>query len=259
MIRCAAKQGALPAPMQRRAPGQTALPPGAQAALPHKPGNPVLATAMTQRWRATWTSSFSADSSAWSWQSLFSCFSLIDSAICLDAPLREDFFLSPRFAASAAPAAICCFFDFAGISNYRSRFRLRVCRSCVLACYTNRGTDHRVALDDLPVHLANVGIEQSFFRADRECLWQARFTHENSTMSSIGSVRLWLPSSQFSPSLRIMNNFQGGELSRHPSRLLRLSLKLKPTIKKRLNPPWNFRAGSSTRHTERALFTRCAF
>ena len=70
MIRCAAKQGALPAPMQRRAPGQTALPPGAQAALPHKPGNPVLATAMTQRWRATWTSSFSADSSAWSWQSL---------------------------------------------------------------------------------------------------------------------------------------------------------------------------------------------
>ena len=66
----------------------------------------------------------------------FNCFSLIDSAICFDAPLREDFFLSPRFAASAAPAAICCFFDFAGIFNHRSRSRRRVCRSCVQACST---------------------------------------------------------------------------------------------------------------------------
>ena len=30
-------------------------------------------------------------------------------------PLSDDFFRSPRFAASAAPAAICCFLDFAGI------------------------------------------------------------------------------------------------------------------------------------------------
>ena len=44
-----------------------------------------------------------------------SCFLLIDFAICLDAPLSDDFDRSPRFAASAAPAAICCFFDFAGI------------------------------------------------------------------------------------------------------------------------------------------------
>jgi hypothetical protein len=66
----------------------------------------------------------------------FNCFSLIDSAICFDAPLREDFFVSPRFAASAAPAAICCFFDFAGIFNHRSRSRRRVCRSCVPACST---------------------------------------------------------------------------------------------------------------------------
>jgi hypothetical protein len=27
----------------------------------------------------------------------------------------------PRFAASAAPAAICCFFDFAGIHEYFAR------------------------------------------------------------------------------------------------------------------------------------------
>jgi hypothetical protein len=33
--------------------------------------------------------------------------------------LSEDFFISPRLAASAAPAAICCFFDFAGILGYR--------------------------------------------------------------------------------------------------------------------------------------------
>ena len=41
--------------------------------------------------------------------------SLIDLAIWLDAPLSDDLERLPRFAASAAPAAICCFFDFAGI------------------------------------------------------------------------------------------------------------------------------------------------
>jgi hypothetical protein len=40
---------------------------------------------------------------------------LIDWYIPLDAPLREDFLRSPRLAAKAAPAAICCFLDFAGI------------------------------------------------------------------------------------------------------------------------------------------------
>jgi hypothetical protein len=48
-----------------------------------------------------------------------SCFLLIDLAICLEAPLSEDFLISPRLAASAAPAAICCFFDFAAILGYR--------------------------------------------------------------------------------------------------------------------------------------------
>jgi hypothetical protein len=49
-----------------------------------------------------------------------SCFSDIDFAICFEAPFRLDFFRSPRFAANAAPAAICCFFERAGISVYRS-------------------------------------------------------------------------------------------------------------------------------------------
>ena len=39
----------------------------------------------------------------------------MDSAIFFDAPFRLDFLRSPRCAASAAPAAICCFFDLAGI------------------------------------------------------------------------------------------------------------------------------------------------
>jgi hypothetical protein len=39
----------------------------------------------------------------------------MDSAICFDAPFRLDFLVSPRLAAKAAPAAICCFLDFAGI------------------------------------------------------------------------------------------------------------------------------------------------
>jgi hypothetical protein len=46
-----------------------------------------------------------------------SSLSLIDLAIWRDAPLSDDLERLPRFAASAAPAAICCFFDFAGIHN----------------------------------------------------------------------------------------------------------------------------------------------
>jgi hypothetical protein len=48
-----------------------------------------------------------------------SCFSLMDSYICFEAPLRLDFFFSPRLADRAAPAAICCFLDFAGILAVR--------------------------------------------------------------------------------------------------------------------------------------------
>ena len=48
---------------------------------------------------------------------LRSSLSLIELAIWRDAPLSDDLERFPRFAASAAPAAICCFFDFAGIHN----------------------------------------------------------------------------------------------------------------------------------------------
>ena len=44
-----------------------------------------------------------------------SCFSLIDFAICFEAPFSDDFERLPRLAARAAPAAICCFFDLAGM------------------------------------------------------------------------------------------------------------------------------------------------
>lgn len=44
-----------------------------------------------------------------------SSFRLIDLYICFDAPRSDDFERSPRLAESAAPAAICCFLDFAGI------------------------------------------------------------------------------------------------------------------------------------------------
>ena len=50
-----------------------------------------------------------------------SCFSLIDFAICFEAPFSVDFDFPPRFAESAAPAAICCFLDLAGIRNIRDR------------------------------------------------------------------------------------------------------------------------------------------
>jgi hypothetical protein len=45
-----------------------------------------------------------------------SCFSLIDFAICFEAPFSDAFERFPRLTASAAPAAICCFFDLAGIN-----------------------------------------------------------------------------------------------------------------------------------------------
>jgi hypothetical protein len=42
-----------------------------------------------------------------------SSFSLIELAMLFDAPLKLDFARFPRFVASAAPAAFCCFLDFA--------------------------------------------------------------------------------------------------------------------------------------------------
>jgi hypothetical protein len=46
-----------------------------------------------------------------------SSFLLIDLYIPRDAPRRDDFERFPRLAARAAPAAICCFLDFAGIQK----------------------------------------------------------------------------------------------------------------------------------------------
>src|SRR5215472_2398820 len=46
-----------------------------------------------------------------------SCRSLIVSTISREAPLRLAFERPPRLAASAAPAAICCFFDLAGMKS----------------------------------------------------------------------------------------------------------------------------------------------
>ena len=43
----------------------------------------------------------------------------MDLNILLEAPRREDLRTRPRLAANAAPAAICCFFDFAGIRKPR--------------------------------------------------------------------------------------------------------------------------------------------
>jgi len=54
-----------------------------------------------------------------------SSLSLIELAIPREAPLSDDLERLPRFAASAAPAAICCFFDFAGIhKEFASQLRI---------------------------------------------------------------------------------------------------------------------------------------
>jgi hypothetical protein len=54
----------------------------------------------------------------------FSCFSLMDRAICREAPLSVAREPSPRFAARAAPAAICCFSISRAYLDFR-RNRLR--------------------------------------------------------------------------------------------------------------------------------------
>jgi hypothetical protein len=41
----------------------------------------------------------------------------MDEAICRDAPFSDERDRSPRFADNAAPAAICCFFDLAGMAE----------------------------------------------------------------------------------------------------------------------------------------------
>jgi hypothetical protein len=43
--------------------------------------------------------------------------SVMLETIWREAPFSEDFGRLPRLADKAAPAAICCFFDFAGISH----------------------------------------------------------------------------------------------------------------------------------------------
>jgi len=48
---------------------------------------------------------------------LRSSFLLMDLYIPRDAPLSDDLERSPRLAARAAPAAICCFCDLAGIQK----------------------------------------------------------------------------------------------------------------------------------------------
>jgi hypothetical protein len=45
----------------------------------------------------------------------------MDLSMDREAPLRLDLLVSPRLAANAAPAAICCFFDFAGMPGVRAR------------------------------------------------------------------------------------------------------------------------------------------
>lgn len=43
----------------------------------------------------------------------------MEEYMLLEAPRSELLDLLPRFAANAAPAAICCFLDFAGIAQLR--------------------------------------------------------------------------------------------------------------------------------------------
>src|SRR5579864_7618117 len=70
---------------------------------------------------------------------------LIDFAICRDAPRRDFLERFPRFAASAAPAAICCFFDFAGIQEYFARRQLIGFVTRLLAFATKSKSGHQSA------------------------------------------------------------------------------------------------------------------
>lgn len=63
-----------------------------------------------------------------------SCVSLIESYIDFEAPFNDPGLLSPRFAESAAPAAICCALDLAGMST-------SVCATSVSTVRCRNGAD----------------------------------------------------------------------------------------------------------------------
>jgi hypothetical protein len=60
-----------------------------------------------------------------------SCFSLIDSTIDFEAPFSSLLLLSPRLAASAAPAAICWALDFAGMASFSDLCATTTARCCL--------------------------------------------------------------------------------------------------------------------------------
>jgi hypothetical protein len=60
---------------------------------------------------------------------------LIDLYMLREAPLSDDLERLPRLAPSAAPAAICCFFDFAGIhKEFASQLGIGFVRGVATLC-----------------------------------------------------------------------------------------------------------------------------
>lgn len=101
-----------------------------------------------------WEGNFFRGVLARSWSS----FSDIDSDICLEAPFSLDFELSPRFAESAAPAAICCFLERAGIDC------LLGSHSAATAIFNLSSSPSRVALvmQGVVVYLVRVAVLTDF-------------------------------------------------------------------------------------------------
>ena len=78
----------------------------------------------------------------------------MDDAIPREAPRSDDLDLLPRFAASAAPAAICCFLDLAGMHHLRARLDgVQMGRSPTDCCSLSRPFSHcRNAGEKAPNH-----------------------------------------------------------------------------------------------------------
>src|SRR5690606_17384667 len=112
--------------------------------------------------------------------------SVMDSTICLDAPRKRAFGISPRLAASAAPAAFCCCLDLAGMSLLHSR-PLENATESGRSCCVKRG--RQAALECLVADDArSAGVLSTYLRLHDHTLLPSIRIRIDRRVIDIGSV-----------------------------------------------------------------------
>jgi hypothetical protein len=127
-----------------------------------------------------------------------SCFSDIDFSICFEAPLRLDFGRFPRFAANAAPAAICCFFDLAGILVFRRPMWLWLGEGCIQPWRQHRtaavSADERASTNSSPDSSDRLQLNEDDTRLLEEEARRLRIAKEDLIKRIVEEMTTTLPS-----------------------------------------------------------------